>query len=403
MRAFAFLLVASTSAYAYEVDTHGQMTQTAFERSALTTDNGLLERLGFNRLDANLPFRSTVQNPIGCIPDGTPLYHDAYVDAEGEWQEQAFDVDVRFRCPNRYEKRLMLPRYSGRIAPPSTLGSTPELRIEAWLMRGAIREDDLVIGNYYDLSDAPDSSPWGEINRPTHHFYSPVTNTSDSLATQSALPWALGQSNPFNAIPAADPARENHFSYADAIANYYRALVFKREMAVTEIHARIDANARMAFWAGAFTSLGHTLHLLQDMAQPQHVRGEAHNYLCRGALSLGNADVQIRTYENFSNFRVTDSYNRDVSLAGGTDTYIATNGCEETAWRDLFAQAGLPDAPSNAPFISTSYPIPSFTLARRFFTTRAGNDPTTPGGLGSGINSRFGMADYTNRGFYSHR
>jgi len=402
MRAFAyFLLAASTSAYAYEVDTHGRMTQTAFERSALKTDGGLLERLGFDRLDANLPLRSTVQNPIGCIPDGAPFYHDAYVDAEGEWQEQAFDVDVRFRCPNNYEKRLMLPTYSGRIASPPTQGDTPELRIEAWLMRGAIREDDLVIGNYYDLLDAPDSSPWGEINRPTHHFYSPVTNTSDSLLTQSALPWALGQSDPFAAIPAADPARENHFSYADAISNYYRALVFKREMAVTEIHSRIDAIARMAFWAGALKSLGHTLHLLQDMAQPQHVRGEAHNYLCRGALSLGNADIEIRTYENFSNFRVTDSYNLDVFQAGGTDTYIATNGCEETAWRDLFARAGFPTAPPIAPFTSTVYPIPAFPLARRFFTTRAGNDPTTPGGLGAAVNSRFGMADYTNRGFYT--
>lgn len=101
MRAFAvFSLVASTSAFAYEVDTHGRMTQTAFERSVLTTDSGLLERLGFNRLDSKLPFRSTLPPPLGCLPASSPLYHDAYVDAEGEWQEQSFDDDVRFRCPN---------------------------------------------------------------------------------------------------------------------------------------------------------------------------------------------------------------------------------------------------------------------------------------------------------------
>lgn len=402
MRALTILLVASTSAVAYEVDTHGRMTQTSYERSALKTDNGLLQRLGFDRLDLNLPLRSEVLLPVACISDGTPLYRDAYVDAEGTWQELAFDVDVRFRCPNDYEKRLMPPEYSGRIAPPPTLGDTPDLRFESWLMRGAIREDDLVTGHYYDALDAPDASPWGEIDRPTHHFYSPVTNTSDGVFTQSSLPWALGQIDPFAANQAPDPARENHFSYADAVRSYYLALSFRRDGAVSGAGSRTDANARMAFWAGALSSLGHTVHLLQDTAQPQHVRGEAHNYLCRGALSGLNQTTQNRTYENFSNFRVTFAYNNQVRQQGGADLFLATNSCEEKTWLELFDAANTNPPPLPTPFTTSSYPIPSFSLARKFFTTRAAGDPTTAVGLGlSQLNARAGLADYTNRGFYT--
>ncbi len=403
MRRFLLLTTISTSAFAYEVDTHGRMTQTVFERSVLTTDSGLLQRLGFDRLDKQLPLRSEAPPlPLACISSGDPLYRDAYADAEGDWQEQTFGFEVRFRCPNDYEKRLMPPGYSGRIAPPPTLGNTPELRFESWLMRGAIREDDLKTGNYYDVLEAPDASPWGEIDRPTHHFYSPVTNTSDGVFTQSSLTWALGQVDPFSANQAPDPARENHFSYADAVRNYYLALSFRRDGVVSDASARTDANARMAFWAGALDSLGHTAHLLQDTAQPQHVRGEAHNYLCRGALSGLNQTVQNRTYENFSNFRVAFTYNDDVRRQGGTDFYLATNSCEEKTWLELFDAAGAIPPPSIAPFTATNYPIPSFSLARKFFTTRAAADPTTAAGLGlSQLNARAGLADYTNRGFYT--
>lgn len=295
----------------------------------------------------------------------------------------------------------MLPGYSGRIEPPPTLGNTPELRIEAWLMRGAIREDDLVSGNYYDPFNAPDASPWGEIDRPTHHFYSPVTNTSNGAFTQSALPWALGQSDPFAASPGPDTSRENHFSYADALRNYGLALRFKSSGPVTNSASRFDARARARLWAGTFVSIGHTVHLLQDMAQPQHVRGEAHNYLCNGFLSNFNQDIANRTYENFSNYRVAFSYNDEVRRAGSEDFYTATNACEEKQWLQMFAEAGATPPPVATPFTSSSYSIPTFALARMFFTTRAQGDPTNPGDLGTVINGRAGLADYTNRGFYT--
>lgn len=393
------MAAATVNSHAYEVDTHGLMTQTAYQRSALKIDAALRSRLGFDRLDQPRPFDSTAAE---CDADGSFLpSRDAYADARPAWTGTDYLIDLYFRCPNVYEKRLMLPRYSGRIPPTPDLGDTPELRFESWLMRGAIREDDVESQYFTDPSEAPDIDPWGEITRPTHHFYSPVTNTSDSVGTQNGLSWVLGVSDPFAATFAPDANRENHFSYADAIRGYYQSLTFRSTAAVDATTIRTDSRARMALWAGTFKSLGHVVHLLQDMAQPQHVRGERHNYVCHGWLQIGNEDTPNRTYENFSNFRVADSYNREVSQAGGTDTYIATNSCEEQEWLDLFAEAGYTPPPAPTPFTTSSYPVPSFTLARKFFTTRNAGDPTTPAGLGTAINSRAGLADYTNRGFYS--
>jgi len=388
----------SSAAAAYEVATHGRMTQAAFERSALKTDAALKTRLGFDRLDPARPFDS-VEWDCDEIPSLLPE-RNAYIDADPGWPGTSYVGGPYFRCPNSYEKRLMPPRYSGRIPPTADLGTTPELRFESWLMRGAIREDDLKSEDYDGATYLPDADPWGEITRPLHHFYSPVTNTSDGMVTQSALPWLLGQANPFAAEPAPDPTRENHFSYADAVLNYYRALTFETTGAVDETHALRDSVARMALWASTLKSLGHAVHLLQDMAQPQHVRGEAHNHLCSHP-GIVNQDIPTRTYENFSNYRVTYIYNREVQQVGGADLFVATNACEEQKWMGMFAEAGATPPPPPTPFTTSAYPIPSFTVARKFFTTRSAGDPTTPEGLGSAINSRAGLADYTNRGFYS--
>lgn len=195
MRAWMILLMMASTSFAYEVDTHGLMTQAAYGRSALKSDAALLSRIGFDRLDLMRPLDSSATE---CDADGAfmPL-RDAYTDARPAWTGTDYLGDLHFRCPNLYEKRLMLPRYSGRIPPTPELGATPELRFESWLMRGAIREDDMEVQYFTDPSEAPDVDPWGEITRPTHHFYSPVTNTSDSVGTQNGLVWVMGVSDPF--------------------------------------------------------------------------------------------------------------------------------------------------------------------------------------------------------------
>ncbi|MBK7044854.1 MAG: hypothetical protein IPH50_14985 [Rhodanobacteraceae bacterium] len=373
MRVPMLFLATTAVAFAYEVDTHGSMTQAAFQRSVLVADPAVYQRLGFDRLDAKRAF--DMPDEIECVQNGTVPRRDAYADPNGSWPGLALDSDIRFRCPNGFEQRIMPPPFSGRIS-AGALGTTPQLRFESWLMRGAIREDDLTANNYADPRDAPESGPWGDTNRPTRHFYSPVTNTSDAALTQNGLPWALGEVDPFASSPVVDASRDNHFSYADAVRSFHAALTYREPGAVSDVNAREDAAARMAFWASTLKSLGHSAHLLQDMAQPQHVRGERHNYVCRGVLMLGNQDIPNRTYENFSNFRVTDNYNRQVIAAGGSSLYIATNACEEKKWLDLFEEAGVPVPPAITPFTTSSYRIPTFSLARKFYTTRAASDTT---------------------------
>src|SRR4051794_30981798 len=43
-----------------------------------------------------------------------------------------------------------------------------------------------------------------------------------------------------------------------------------------EASAATKENWRRAYWATSFRSLGDAVHLLQDMAQPQHTRNEPH-------------------------------------------------------------------------------------------------------------------------------
>lgn len=392
LRLFALLL--PPMAFAYEVDTHALMTQGAFQGSMLTTDATLFQRLGFDRLPTTAPFQASWQQD--CTANAILPGKTAYADALGNWSGTDFSSDLRFRCTENYEKLVMPPRYSGRI-PPDSLGATPELRFESWLMRGVIREDDLKATSYANPADAPLPGPWEDIDRPRYHFYSPVTNDSDAAFTSSALPWALGVADPF-ASSAPDPMRGNHFSYADAVDFYLRALTFKSANAT----ATENANARLSFWATSLKSLGHTIHLLQDTASPQHARGEPHNYVCRGAFRFLNQDVATRTYENFTNFRVTSPFNRTVAEQSGSNFYVATNSCEEQRWIDLFAEAGVATAPTSLPFTSSSYPIPQFTLAHRYFTTRVVGDPTLPELLPlATLNARAGLADYSNRGFYT--
>jgi hypothetical protein len=389
-------------AVAHEMPVHAYMTKNGFDRSVLAVNNQeLFQRLGFDRLEPDYPFN--VQNNQ-C---------NSYADALPNWINGPFegpnDTNVRFRCVTTYEQRLMPLPYSGRqYAPlgqefPLPPGATPQLRFEAWLMRGAIREDDIAI-KYYPIEDRPDIDPWQERTRVFNHFYSPVTNSTDSvlvvgLGGIGSLNWAMGEADPFSGntqIP--DPMRGNHFSYFDARRAYFLALTYREVRLPAQTTARVESDVRMRLWSTALKSLGHVVHLMQDQASPQHSRGEPHNHTCNGVASAVNQDLATRTFENFINFRLVFRFNERISQG---DPYLATNDCEEAKWIKLFQQAGqdTPDAigPWNA-----AYPIPSFAVQRKFFTTRAAGDATDPAQLPrTTLNTRAGLGDYANRGFYT--
>jgi hypothetical protein len=398
----------SVCCLAYETPTHAYKTKLAFDRSVLSVNaSEVFFRLGFDRLDSNQPFQTGF--PDGCTGNASTFERDsAYIDATGTWLTGAnVPPDINnafFRCPQNYERRQMPPEYSGRqlrAGAPASPGPTPQLRFEAWLMRGVIREDDLSSSDYGNSLDRPDIDPWGERTRVLRHFYSPITNDTDipflpTVGGGPALPWALGEVDPFATTQIPDPMRGNHFSYMDARRAFFLALTYKQPVQSAN-NAFVDYRVRMSLWSTTLKSLGHLVHLLQDQASPQHARGERHNHVCTGRATIANEDLATRTYENFINYRLTSAHNTQTP----TDRYQATNDCEEALWLRLFREGGQDPAASIAPW-SNNYPIPQFSVQRKFFTTRVATDTTNPANIPLGtVNARRGLGDYANRGFYT--
>ena len=211
-----------------------------------------------------------------------------------------------------------------------SINSSPTKDVVAWMMRGAIREDDgnklLKPSNPHDVDN---------FNRFCNHFYDPKFNvkmsfalcTGDDLTSSPA--WAAGVSaalggaiaRPFQLFPR-DESRKNHYALPDAREAMWRALTLKqfrgptgalladaspdgaglilRELPPPTDYLGLDTfespgragfsgsavNARRqyrdAYWATTFFALGSILHLNQDMAQPQHTRIETHPFGPRG-------------------------------------------------------------------------------------------------------------------------
>jgi len=122
-------------------------------------------------------------------------------------------------------------------------------------------------------------------------------------------------------------------------------------------------------WATVFRSLGDTIHLLQDAAQPQHTRNDYHG---------PGAGSQEGAFEGYINARVLQGVDTDDDGAAGE--YV----------RGFFKdRVELPQISLGA------YPNVMFSTPLRFFTTRpAGSATFDPTG-------RMGLADYSNRGFFT--
>ena len=88
------------------------------------------------------------------------------------------------------------------------------------------------------------------------HFYNPVDGSK-------LLP-VIGETSPDWALEDRGVKDGQPYSYRLMRRNFYKAL--------TE-PAKSD---RDAAWGLTFQTMGHVMHHLQDMAQPQHVRADAH-------------------------------------------------------------------------------------------------------------------------------
>jgi len=193
-----------------------------------------------------------------------------------------------------------------------------------------------------DGADFEDSSAL--TIRVLRHFYNPVTGqglNGSSFPTQKSSPdWALAR-------PGTDFDQKN--SYGDA-----RQYLFDALTAATKEN-RDTAFGRM------FQTLGHVVHHLQDMAQPQHVRNDVHcdSQLCRvipGAYSPSR-------YEEWTNGDVVRN-----------------------------------NLPTNPP---AGYDITSSAFTNTFKNPRSFWHTLPPPGPGSAPIGK-GIAEFTNRNFVSH-
>jgi hypothetical protein len=145
--------------------------------------------------------------------------------------------------------------------------TTMTMTIEDWLRHGAEQEDATVL-----ISKNKDEVNDEDLNiaRYQHHFYDPISGKGLSYGIFTGHPapdWGLEDKRDF-------PDDQN-FSLKDARDYLYRGLT------------QADKQDRETNLALMFQALGHALHLIEDMAQPQHTRNDSHGgYIIFGETSL---------------------------------------------------------------------------------------------------------------------
>ena len=201
--------------------------------------------------------------------------------------------------------------------------------------------------------------------QPFRHFYNPLNGqplvlplppedipASVREATATSPDWILEDNANYS---VAQP-----FSYKDARQYFYDALTLPSKM-------ERDRN-----WGLTFQTLGHVIHHLQDMAQPQHVRNDLHcdNWKCRAA-AVYTGHPELFHPGRYEKWAVT----------------LAQFHALPASW--FVGYGAVYPYPSTGPEV--------FTTPRKFWSTKE------PGSSGGPINDpgRKGIAEYTNRGFFS--
>jgi hypothetical protein len=220
------MLCVAVQASGYEIVNHADMTQTSGERTSLTTDigngkDGKLFRLGLKQFSLIDP-------------------------------RQTFPLQANF--PEIRECFGETRDASGNVTNPGVQPVARDQYQIAQLFRyGSCFEDNegVLVGL-----------------RPLAHFYDPQHNGRGITGDPNSVNWMLTRTGFSNATG------ENHFTYMDAREAFYKALT--RNSAGGANTAADQARDRREQWALAFQTLGHVVHHLQDMAQPQHTRHDDH-------------------------------------------------------------------------------------------------------------------------------
>jgi hypothetical protein len=336
-----------TPVFGYEQATHAALTREAYMRSALN------------------PGISELAMRLGLEPSRDAAVGDWYVDMAptSDSQRKASPDDLPTFANNKIRDANF---WSPDFKP--TLPTLP-----AWLMLGSIREDD-VPRDANALENNPQDEPGGPFIRVLRHFYDPYLDRG--MVTWATAPdWALE--------PSAE-THKNHFTVVDAREAMWRALTLKQidaSGALVDLVApsgvvdvgRYLRDLRVQYWATTFRALGDVLHLLQDMAQPQHTRGDPHSGTgCAAPTCLaGHASY----FEKYVDARITggSSFTLRERFFGGI---LSTDSVENVAPRGF--QYG-------------DYSTVSATKYRDYFVTASGLESLEGAGL----------ANYSNQGFFT--
>lgn len=103
-----------------------------------------------------------------------------------------------------------------------------------------------------------------EGSRPKNHFFDPHYDRPATLPPWLTIGIPVGEMSPDWIVDGTDQKPGEHFSVKRARELYIEGL------------AGVTPYARNAAWGWMFQTLGHVIHHLQDMAQPQHVRNDVH-------------------------------------------------------------------------------------------------------------------------------
>ena len=197
-------------------------------------------------------------------------------------------------------------------------GSTDKLKldgdtksIEGWIEEGAIREDDT----------------WTEsFARYKHHFYDPTTGRgfggilwrdSGIVSGMPAPDWAIDKGE----------ADGQLYSFKQARLYFYDGLTQS---------TKAERESKLATM---FRTLGDVVHIVQDMAQPQHTRNDGHGFPKsyyevytddnRRSLPYSSSSVTIPGFSNARDFFVNSSWKKN-----GVSSNIPTFPAIISKWPD---------------------------------------------------------------------
>ena len=399
-----------TDAMGFDTETHALMTQAAWGRSVLSASGpgSVINVLGLDRLMN----ASSDYTPLSAYWDSSNLFPFYYGDGMGAYapnsgRSNVFVPEAFERCQmqeftgvsseHNTPAQTILDLFAGAVSttqladPGMDSAADTILPLQNWLIRGTIREDDLgvtlyspaAIGIYCPV--ALQASKQGILPRSLNHFYDPFTDLPLAIYDVNGHPhsgpnfksvdWATGYVDSFANPPQAETGRglsDNFYTYNDARNMMYWALTRQYSKTAgqpyTSAQRTADSLDRMAAWATSFRALGDVLHLLEDAGQPQHTRNDPH--------SFGTSGEQ-KAFEDYVNDRMLGH-----DAGTGNSPYV-----------QAFFQ-GQERLKTNLPAL-TAYPIVTMSSPTRFFSTRG--DLADTGNL----MYRWGLADYTNRGFFT--